>query len=110
MRRVLPLATMLALAACATPSRWEKPGVDQAAARQDFDDCRSAAQREALRYYSFPPFPYWGPYWGFGRRRGYFYYQPTWDSERFFAENRLAAFCMRSRGYELVKVEEQKDK
>jgi hypothetical protein len=111
MRRLLPPAAMLILGACATPAQWEKPGADQAVAQHDKDECRTAAQREAFRTAT-PPFPYgrpyyWGPYRRYPAWRGYWagYWPgmvyPAWD-DRFFTENRLAASCMRSRGYELV--------
>jgi hypothetical protein len=108
---------MLLLGACATPAEWEKPGVNQAVTQQDKDECRTAAQREAFRSAG-APFPYgrpyyWGPYRRYPAWRGYWAgYWPgaVWpwaDGDRFFAENRLTASCMRSRGYELVPVEEK---
>ena len=100
MGKVLPFVLLAAVAGCATPSHWEKPGVDTAVAERDNAECRQAAQQEASRYY-YPPVPYFS---GFGphRHRSYFLWQTNFESNRFFAETRLAAFCMRSRGYELV--------
>jgi hypothetical protein len=108
MRRVLSFGLLLTLGACAGTMRWEKPGADQATAAHDIQECRVAAQREAFRYYS-PPFPYWygGPAYRYGRP-SYMAYRMSWESDRFITENRLASFCMRSRGYELVRVDEQK--
>jgi hypothetical protein len=99
MRKVLSFALLLAAAGCSTPARWEKPGVSAEMTATDAVDCRRAASQEAFLYPSgFPP-PLW-PY-----RRG----QPlTWEqyqgSERFYAENRLTAFCMRNKGYEQVPI------
>jgi hypothetical protein len=112
MRRVpsfaLLLVSLLMLGACAGTMRWEKPGADQAMAQNDSAECRQAAQREAFRYYS-PPFPYWYG-WPYGRGPSYMAYRMSWESDRFSTENRLQAFCMRSRGYELVRVEQAKAK
>ena len=105
MRNLLPIALLLGLAACGAPPHWEKPGVDQAVSLQDRTQCRKAAQQEAFRYYT-TPFPIYG--WGYGRAwrwPGGYFWQSSFDSDRDFTENRLAAFCMRSRGYELVPTE-----
>ncbi|UYN97680.1 MAG: hypothetical protein KIT25_12395 [Enhydrobacter sp.] len=111
MRRFLLLLPLLAFGACASTVRWEKQGADLATIEHDSQECRVAAQREAFRY-STPPFPYW---YGFGYGapsawfgRGYSFSRLSWETDRLFAESRLAAFCMRSRGYELVRVEEPK--
>ena len=102
MRNLLPITLLLGLAACGTPSHWEKPGVDQAVAGQDNTECRRAAQQEAFR--STPPFfPSYGRGW---RGRPSYFGWSTFESDRFYTENRLAAFCMRSRGYELVPSEQ----
>ncbi|MFI4999864.1 MAG: hypothetical protein ACHQK9_08290 [Reyranellales bacterium] len=105
MRNVLPLALLMGLAGCASPSRWEKPGVDQSVAVRDQNECRQAARQEANRY-PYPPTPYFGGPFGGWRRPSYFLWQSDFESDRFFTENRLAAFCMRSRGYELVPIEQ----
>ncbi len=110
MIRVLPLVLVLALGACATTTRWEKPGADEATTQHDNAECRTAAQREAFRYPAAPFSPWYGapaPYYWRGWP-GYSVYRMNWDADRFLAENRLASFCMRSRGYELVTVEEKK--
>ncbi len=106
MRKVLPVLLTLSVAACATPMRWEKPGATDASTAADMTDCRRAAQHEAMRYY---PYGYgYGYYpgglgWGFHRRSA-FYWQMRQDNDRFYAENRLTAFCMRTRGYEQIEV------
>lgn len=104
MRKVLPVALLgvllPALTACGSQARWEKPGVSADMTATDAVDCRRAASQEAFLYNptGLPP-PLW-PY-----RRGYWlnWYQIQ-ESERFYAENRLTAFCMRSKGYELVPI------
>jgi hypothetical protein len=105
MRKVLPVLLMLGVAACATPTRWEKPGVSDEGAIVDLNACRHAAALEANRYYrpwGWGGWPGWG--WGFGRRSSLFW-QMRADDDRFYAQNRLTNFCMRTKGYELVKVE-----
>jgi hypothetical protein len=105
MRNVLLFAVLLGVAACGPLPHWEKPGADQAALVQDSTQCRRAAQQEAFRYYT-TPYPNWAL--GYGRVwrwSGGYFWQSSFDSDRDFTENRLAAFCMRSRGYELVSTE-----
>jgi hypothetical protein len=94
MRKVVPLALMLAVAGCASPERWEKSGVSVEMTATDAGECRRAASQEAFLYIPSPPVPW--PY----RRLNWQYDQ----TERFYAENRLVAFCMRSKGYELVPI------
>ncbi|MBN9088460.1 MAG: hypothetical protein J0J01_16265 [Reyranella sp.] len=103
MRKVLPVLLMLGVAACAGDMRWTKPGISDEGASVDLGSCRHAASREASRYY----YPWgwgggWG--WGFGRRSSLFW-QMRADNDRFVTENRLTSFCMRTKGYELTKVE-----
>lgn len=104
MRNVLPIALLLGVAACGPLPHWEKPGVDQATLVQDSTQCRRAAQQEAFRFYT-TPVPIYA--WGYGRawRWPGGFWQSSFDGDRDFTENRLAAFCMRSRGYELVPTE-----
>jgi hypothetical protein len=98
MRKVVPVtllgAMLLAVAGCATPERWEKAGVSAAMTSTDAVECRRAANQEAFLYIPSPPVPW--PY----RRLNWQYDQ----TERFYAENRLTAFCMRNKGYELVPI------
>ena len=107
MRKVLPVLLMLGVAACGSDLRWQKPGVSDEGATVDLGSCRHAAQLEANRYYSPWGFGGWGAHgwgWGFGRRSS-LWWQMRADDERFYAENRLTSFCMRTKGYDLVKVE-----
>jgi hypothetical protein len=94
MRKVVVLTLLSAplLAGCGTPAHWEKPGISAAMTSTDAVECRRSASMEAFLYQ--PRLP---PLWPF-RRNG----KQLEDSERFYAENRLVAFCMRSKGYELV--------
>ena len=108
MRKILPVLLLLGLAACSTTTRWEKPGATAEMVSTDLTSCRQAAVQEANR--SFPYYPWgwgglgWGGWgWGYGPRN-WMLWQMRADSERFYAENRLAAFCMRTKGYEQVEV------
>ena len=101
MRKVLPVLLTLALAACGTTMRWDKAGATDEAVAADMAACRQAATQEANR---FSPWGFYGPpIWG--GRRGWMLWQMNQDSERFYTENRLTAFCMRTKGYEQVRVE-----
>jgi len=102
MRKVLPLLLMLAVTACASTMRWEKPGISDEGAAVDLGSCRHAASLEANRYYY--PWGDWGWGWGFGRRSS-LWWQMRADDDRFLVENRLTNFCMRTKGYEQVQVQ-----
>ena len=104
MRKVLSVLLMLGVAACGMDMRWETPGVSDEGAASDLGSCRHAAQLEANRYY----YPWgWGGGWGWGfGRRSSLLWQMRADNDRFYAENRLTNFCMRTKGYELVKVQQ----
>ena len=96
MRKVVPFALLLTVAACSEPARWEKAGVTAEMTSTDAVECRRSAAQESFLYQSgLPPPP--GAY-----RRGH--WQMYQDADRFYAENRLTAFCMRSKGYELVPI------
>jgi len=90
---VVPLALILAVAACGAPARWEKAGVSAEMTSTDAVDCRRAASMESFLStpYATPPV-----------------YRLNWlqmrESERFYTENRLVAFCMRNKGYELMPI------
>ena len=103
MRKVVPgtllVALLLALAGCATPERWEKAGVSAEMTSTDAVECRRSASQEAFLYQSGAPPPLW-----FYRRGYWFTWQQSQESDRFYAENRLTAFCMRAKGYELVPI------
>jgi hypothetical protein len=104
MRKVLPLAVMLAVAGCGTPMHWEKQGADPEMLKADMTDCRRAASQEAFHQYAFDTgFTRFGaPYWGYAARPSYGAWRSRLDSDRSYAESRLTNFCMRNKGYELV--------
>jgi len=106
MRKVVPLVLLCGLAACAPPARWEKAGATELMTETDMVDCRKAASQEAFRYFAFNwGFPFYGPtFWGYAGRPSWLMWQARLDSDRFHAENRLTAFCMRNKGYELVPI------
>ena len=97
MRKVVPPtflgALLLTVAACGAPAHWEKAGVSAEITSTDAVECRRAAFQESFLStpYTTPPVP-----------------RLNWlqmrASERFYAENRLTAFCMRNKGYELVPI------
>jgi hypothetical protein len=102
MRRVVPfLPLLLAVSACGFDTRWVKPGASDEAVAADMTTCRRAAQQEANRYYPFGYYPFAYSGWG---HRGSVFWMTRADDERFYAENRLTAFCMRTKGYEQVEV------
>jgi hypothetical protein len=105
MRKVLPVVLALGVAACGAPLRWEKPSATDESTAADMTACRQAAQQEANRYSPFGYYP-WGfgpPVWGL-HRGNWMLWQMRQDNDRFYAENRLTAFCMRTKGYEQVEV------
>ena len=100
MRSVLKIALLLALAACATPTRWEKAGVSEETKDADLDICRHAAAKQGMLYY--PTAVNAPPGWA---------YQGQWaamdtfsDDYRYHADFQLTASCMRWKGYEKVPV------
>jgi hypothetical protein len=100
MRILLPFALLLALAACASPTRWEKPGISDETKQSDLSICRKAAARQGLTNY--PSAVNAPPGWA---------YQQPWaimdtysDDFRYHADFRLTAACMRYKGYEQVPV------
>jgi hypothetical protein len=101
------LAATLSLGACESYT-WERAGATDLTMQTDYRDCRQQAQSEAFRSYAFySGFPLMGPiYWGYRYQPDYWYWRQRLDSERFFYENRLTNFCMRNKGYTLVKVNE----
>jgi hypothetical protein len=81
MRKVAAIALLLAVAACGTPARWEKPGATDQTTAADAVECRRAASQESFLYnpYGWPP-PLW-PY-----RRGYWLnWHQMQESQRFYA-------------------------
>ncbi len=80
--------------------RWEKVGADDKATANDLVGCRRAARDETMR--DFPLyFPWYHP-WAYPVGRSVFWQRSEFD--RFYAEDRLTAFCMRTKGYALVPV------
>lgn len=100
MRKVVPFMLLLVVAACGGATHWEKAGVSDAVTATDMTECRRAASQESFLYF---PYAYAPPLWGYSRW-SWLYWQQRLDSERFYTEIRLTAFCMRSRGYELVPI------
>jgi hypothetical protein len=98
--------SVLLLAAC-TPMQWVKPDVDAGQMKRDEQACQQAAWREAQYHaywyqHQFQPIVV-GP----GR-----VIYPTGAyvdpfAHQLMQENRLAQFCMESKGYQLVPVPKQ---
>ena len=97
-----PLALLISLLAACTPLEWVKPDTAADQAAHDEQACRQAAAREAsfhgYQYHHrlqpmviapgqvvFPSGAYVDPH-----------------AEQFLHENRLAQFCMESKGYQLA--------
>jgi hypothetical protein len=95
---------LLAAWAC-TPLYWVRPDTGPDQLERDTELCQREAWREASWRASFyRPF---GPsvvHDLHGRRVLVWPHSPLYDpfGDRFFAESRLAHFCMRAKGYELV--------
>ena len=107
--RLAPFAAVLVLAACA-PMQWLHDGAapDAAALEKDSLECRRQAWQEA-QYRAFA-YPTLGPVFTHdvaGRRFAGWPYRPYAYpfGDPFLEESRLAQFCMRNKGYELVPVE-----
>ncbi|MCW5745593.1 MAG: hypothetical protein KIT36_05275 [Alphaproteobacteria bacterium] len=109
MRRSLVLiaVAVVALGGCEKYT-WERPGATDTVMAGDYQECRRQARTEAFRNYAFySGFPVMGPgYWGYHHQPDYWYWRRRLDTERLFYENRLTHFCMRNKGYTLVKVED----
>jgi len=86
---------------------WERPGTSGVVRQNDDDDCRQQVRNEAFRSYAFySGFPIMGPaYWGFRQQPDYSTWRAQLEREPLFYHNRLAHFCMRNKGYTLVKLE-----
>jgi hypothetical protein len=106
------LALALVLAAC-TPLQWVKADANPEHFDKDMHDCQQEAWREAS-IHSWNYFPI-GPTMfrdSLGRR---FFAWPTGPfsdpfGDRFMEESRLAHFCMRSKGWQLVPAEKKAEK
>ena len=84
---------------------WVRSDATPAQLDQDMAHCQQEAWREASWRWSF--YRPVGPLWMqdvHGRRTLLWPYSPLNDpfGDRFFEESRLAHFCMRAKGYELV--------
>ena len=96
---------LAALLAACTPLEWVRPDSTPETLEQDLARCQQEAWREASwRSWLYRPF---GPTVAHdltGRRVLLWPYSPFSDpfGDRFFEESRLAHFCMRAKGYELV--------
>jgi hypothetical protein len=113
MRKAVPRKSMLgvsmlgtaavALMACGTPMRWEKPGVAETLAATDEAECRAAAHQDAIRLYPYgngPPLYPYSPY----RHMSMLQWTQMIDTARYYAEEDLTGSCMRARGYAQVQV------
>jgi hypothetical protein len=100
-----------ALISACTPMQWVKPDATAEQLQEDSIHCQQEAWREAhTRSWYYRPFaPVFmrdaagrsflgGPYGAYGDPFG----------DPYLEENRLAQFCMRSKGYELQPVEPKK--
>ena len=100
MRTILPFAVLLALAACAAPTRWEKAGISDETKESDLTICRHAAAQQGLAYYpsavNAPP--------GWADQQRWAIMDTYSDDFRYHAEFRMTAACMRYKGYEQVPV------
>jgi hypothetical protein len=101
MPRALIAFTLLLSGCVVTPMEWVKPGMAPSEAGLERQQCQFSASREAFRYRSLgSSFSYYryDPY--SGRRLAY----PSmmFGRDDPFIESRLADFCMRSKGYNLV--------
>jgi hypothetical protein len=105
MPRFLVLPLLVLLAAACTPLQWVRQDASPAQLEQDLAQCQQQAWREASwRSFFYRPL---GPtviHDLHGRRVLVWPYSAFSDpfGDRFFEESRLAQFCMRAKGYELV--------
>jgi hypothetical protein len=116
MRRLLPFAflPLLLLAGC-TPMQWVRDGAVPAAELLEKDNasCRQQAWRESqYRAWAYRPITPYIARDASGRRffasPHAFHPYPMYGGDPFFDEARLADFCMRAKGYELVPLEKPK--
>ncbi|HXM82543.1 MAG TPA: hypothetical protein VN929_11535 [Burkholderiales bacterium] len=107
----LSLACVALTVAACTPMQWVKQDATPEQLNQDAAQCQQDAWREArFRSFLYRPF---GPTLvqdAQGRRFFIGPSSPLGDpfSDQLMEESRLASFCMRSKGYELVPVEPKK--
>src|SRR5262249_11999398 len=106
MRILAVLLTVAALGAC-TPMRWEHPQYGLAGAQEDLATCNQSARAEAWQYQSSVRAQMWEPARYYRNSSGRFVYDPWSNYRRYdpwMDESRLANFCMRNKGYQLVPV------
>lgn len=112
MRLLAALALVLLVAACA-PLQWSKADGNAAQLDQDLRDCQQEAWREAStqswNYFLLGPTMFQD---STGRRFFAWPSRPLSDpfGDRFMEESRLAHFCMRSKGWQLVPAERTAEK
>ena len=98
MRIPLPFVLLLALAACATPTRWEKPGISDETKESDLAICRHAAAAQGRLNYpstvNAPP--------GWGDPQAWAIMDTYSDDYRYHADIEQTAACMRYKGYQQV--------
>lgn len=102
-RALLPLLLLL-FAGC-TPLHWVRSDATPEQLEQDLARCQQQAWREASwRSWYYRPLAPAMVQDLHGRRYLLWPYSPLSDplGDRFFEETRLAHFCMRAKGYELV--------
>ena len=103
-------AGLLLLAAGCTPMQWVRQDTGTEFLNQDLAQCRQEAWREAQwRSFLYRPFGHTTVVDRFGRRF-VVPYAPFGDpfGDTFMEESRLAHFCMRAKGYDLVPIEPSK--
>lgn len=106
MRAFVLLIVTAFLSACGPPLAWERPSTSASEARVDAAECRRLAQDQAFRE-SLLAFPT-GPHGYFPSRIGRRPYDPFFEPSfrRELRESELRDFCLRSRGYRLVPVQQ----
>jgi len=107
MRPTSIAALALALGAC-TPMQWSKQELSAEQLEQDQRTCEEQAYREASsRYWGIGPAVFQD---SFGRRFNVYPAGPFADQfgNQLMEESRLASFCMRNKGYELVPAPKKK--
>lgn len=110
MRRLATLAVLLACGC--TPMQWQKADASPEQLRADQEQCRQAAWREA-GWRSWPYHAMVGPVFARDASgRGFFVWPSTSAmvdpfGHQLLEENRLAQFCMESKGYQLVPAPRQ---
>lgn len=107
MSRLTPiLGVVLALAAC-TPMQWEHPQFGAAQTQSDLATCAQSARQEAWRYGMASPYGY-GPRYARGPDGRVFVDPAPRIPDPSLQEGQLRDYCMRTKGYQLVPVPEEK--